>query len=174
METFKDLPALGTPLGGGFVGAIDFAPDGIYALIVAPKAEGEKMKVRYKIRDLGTFDGTTSDDDGLANSLLINDDNHPAAQHCRALRIGGVDDWRLPSRDELMRLWMALGPNRANTPELFRKGGSEAFEECWYWSSTEYASNSYLAWIVVFGDGCQNLYSKDVSYGVRAVRRLKI
>ncbi|PWT78598.1 MAG: DUF1566 domain-containing protein [Bacteroidetes bacterium] len=165
---------LGSPLGGGFLGGIGYAPDGPYALIFAPKAEGEKMNLLYKIRDLYTSDGTNSDVDGFANSELINDDNHPAAQYCRSLRIGGVDDWSLPSRDELAMGERNLGPNRKNTPEPFRAGGVEAFEECWYWSSTERASNSSYAWVVDFDGGGQGTTNKSYYCGVRAVRRLKL
>lgn len=165
---------IGSPLAGGFFGG-EMTIDGErYALIVAPKAEGEKLELRYKLNDRGTFDGTDSDDDGLANTALINDANHPAAQFCRGLQIGEQDDWYLPSRDELMMLWRNLGPYRKNTPDLFREGGAEAFNSTWYWSSTEYAQYSSYAWIVGFYDGSQNYTSKLSHYGVRAVRRLKL
>ena len=168
----EPFAALGSPLAGGFF-AGEMAIDGVlYALVVAPKAEGEKMDLQYKRRN--TADGTDSDDDGLSNSERLNDANHPAAQFCRTLQIGEANDWYLPSRDELMQIWRNLGPRRKNTPELFREGGAEAFETAWYWSSTENASNSFSAWYVGFFSGYQ-LYTNKVSYfGVRAVRRLKI
>jgi len=170
----EPFQALGSPLAGGFFGG-EMTIDGErYALIVAPKAEGEKMDLEYKLNDRGTFDGTDSDDDGLANTGRINDANHPAAQFCRGLQIGGFTDWYLPSRDELMMLWRNLGPRRKNTPELFREDGAEAFDMEWYWSSTEYAQTSYDAWIVGFYNGTQNYLYKNFYYGVRAVRRLKI
>lgn len=169
------LPALGSPLAGGFFGG-EMTIDGErYALIVAPKAEGEEEEeLEYKLNDRGTFDGTDSDDDGRLNTARINDANHPAAQFCRGLQIDGHDDWYLPSRDELMMLWRNLGPRRKNTPELFREGGAEAFDTDWYWSSTENAQNSFNAWIVGFYYGYQFNTIKDLSYGVRAVRRLKL
>jgi len=168
------VPALGSEFGGGFFGGEIVVNGERFALIVAPKAEGEKMELEYKLKDRGTADGTISDDDGFANSELINDTNHPAAHFCRSLRIAGHDDWYLPSRDELMRIWMALGPNRKNTPELFRKGSTEAFNTNWYWSSTEYAPYSGNAWVVDFFSGFQGDFIKYYFYGVRAVRRLKI
>ena len=168
------IPRIGEPLLGGFF-AGEIVVDGVrYALVIASKSEGEKLDLEYKKKKLNAFDGTDNDDEGMVNSEKINDDNHPAAQFCRSLRIGGFDDWYLPSRDELMRIWMALGPNRKKTPELFRKGGVEAFEERWYWSSTEYAPSSSYAWIVGFVNGDQSLIIKSSSFGVRAVRRLKI
>jgi hypothetical protein len=168
------IPPLGAPFGGGFF-AGEMTIDGErFALIVAPKNAGENMDLAYKLKDRGTADKTDSDDDGLLNTGLINDANHPAAQFCRGLEIGEHRDWYLPSRDELMQLWRNLGPNRKNTPDLFRKGGTEAFEEAWYWSSTEYAPNSSYAWLVGFYNGDQNYSGKNYGFGVRAVRRLKL
>ena len=169
----EPFAALGSPLGGGFF-AGEMTIDGEhFALVVAPKAEGEKLELQYKRRN--TADGTDSDDDGLANSERINDANHPASQFCRSLKVGGFDDWYLPSRDELAMLWRNLGPRRKNTPsDLFREGGAEAFETEWYWSSTENASYSDIAWDVYFGVGSQFSSNKNIYCGVRAVRRFKI
>lgn len=168
------IPAIGAAFGGGFFAGEIITNGERFALIVAPKAAGERIDLLYKKTGLGTYDKTASDDDGLLNSNLINDDNHPAAQFCRSLSIDGLDDWYLPSRDELMRIWMALGPNRQGTPDLFKAGAAEAFETRWYWSSTEHASSSNLAWVVGFSIGFQYNYLKDYRLGVRAVRRLKI
>jgi hypothetical protein len=174
MARKQTIPVLGAEFGGGFFGG-EITIDGErFALVVAPKSVGEKTDLQYKLKDRATADDTDSDDDGLGNTERINDDNHPAAQFCRGLQIGGFDDWYLPSRDELMRIWMAIGPNRKNTPELFKSGGSEAFKVCWYWSSTEYAQGSDVAWVVGFFNGYQDLINKDIFFGVRAVRRLKI
>jgi hypothetical protein len=151
----EPFAALGSPLAGGFFGGEITIGGERFALIVAPKAEGEKEELEYKLKARDTADGTDSDGDGLANSELINDDNHPAAQFCRSLRIGGLDDWYLPSRDELAMLCRNLGPTRATTPDLFKSSGSEAFDTTWYWSSTEYAQYSNLAWVVGFSNGTQ-------------------
>ena len=170
-EPFADL---GSPLGGGFF-AGEMTIDGVlYALVVAPRTEGEKMELEYKKADRTTADGTDSDDDGTVNSERINDANHPAAQFCKSLKIGGHDDWYLPSRDELAMLWRNLGPRSKNTPELFREGAAEAFQPNWYWSSTEHASYSNSAWYVSFTGGYQGSDGKHYDCGVRAVRRFKI
>jgi len=169
-----EIPAVGLPFAGGFFAGEILLHGERYALVVAPKAEGEKFNVEYKKKSLSAADGTDSDDDGLGNTNLIANTNHPAAQFCRSLKIGEFDDWHLPSRDELMRIWMALGPNRKNTPELFRAGAAEAFAPKWYWSSTEHASYSSTAWVVDFSDGSQSYDNKSYYFGVRAVRRFKI
>ncbi len=173
-EEMVEVPAVGSPLGGGFF-AGELSLDGDrYALVVAPKAAGEKFELEYTKKNLGDADGTDSEDDGLTNSDKINDKNHPAAQFCRSLQFSGYDDWYMPSRGELIRIWRALGPNKKETPELFRAGGAEAFDDRWYWSSTESASCSCPAWAVNFGDGYQDNTSKDLNAGVRAVRRFKV
>ena len=174
MTTQATIPAFGSPLGGGFFGGEIIINGERFALVVAPKAEGEKMELQYKQKDRNTADGTHIENQGLVNSDLINDVNHPAAQFCRGLQIGGFDDWYLPSRDELMHIWMALGPRRYNTPDLFREGGTEAFETTWYWSSTEHAQLSSHAWYVSFGSGFQDNGNKFNTMAVRAVRRLKL
>lgn len=172
-KLYLDEPfaVLGSPLAGGFFGGEIVVDGERFALIVSPKAEGEKMNIEYKLKDRSIYDGTDSDDDGVVNTGKINDSNHPAGQFCNGLQVGGFDDWYLPSRDELMMLWRNLGPRRKNTPELFREDAAEAFETEWYWSSTEYARNSLYAWMVNFGNGFQINYGKDTNCGVRAVRR---
>jgi hypothetical protein len=169
-----EIPALGAEFGGGFFGGEIIINGDRYALVVAPKTEGEKMDLQYKKKKLDATDGTDIDDDGFYDSCLIDNANHPAAQFCRSLQIAGHNDWYLPSRDELMTIWMALGPRRKNTPDSFKEGATEAFDATWYWSSTEYAQFSDNAWIVGFGYGYQDDSFKDYSYGVRAVRRLKL
>lgn len=168
------LYQIGSPLLGGFFGGEMIVNGERLALIVAPKAEGEKMDLEYKLNGREVFDGADSDDDGIPNTNKTNDENHPAAHFCRNLQIGGFNDWYLPSRDELMMLWRNLGPCRKNTPELFREDAAEAFDTGWYWSSTEYAHDSSDAWVVGFYDGSQDDVGKDGYSGVRAVRRFKL
>lgn len=168
------LPALGEAFEGGFFGGEITINGDRFALVVAPKVAGESMNLQYKKKKLDTFDGTDLDDDGFYNSCQTNDANHPGAQFCRSLQIAGHDDWYLPSRDELIIIWMALGPNRKNTPESFRAGSPEAFDDEWYWSSTEHAQGSYGAWVVGFDNGFQDTSNKGNNDGVRAVRRFKL
>jgi hypothetical protein len=168
------IPVFGSPLAGGFFGGEIIIAGERYALVVAPKAEGEKLNMQYKGKNLDKTDLSLSDDDGMQNSMEINDDNHPAAQFCRGLDLGGFNDWHLPSRDELATIWRSLGPRCKDTPDLFREGGTEAFEPNWYWSSTEHAQDSSNAWVVGFSSGDQADDGKDDQLGVRAVRRIKL
>jgi len=100
----------GTAFAGGFYAGRITVDGKDYALIVAPKAEGENHGVTWAPDWRKATPGTQSLCDGMANSEAMNDAEHPAAQWCRALRIGGHDDWYLPSRDELEMLYRNLKP----------------------------------------------------------------
>jgi hypothetical protein len=80
-----------------------------------------------------------------------------AAYLCDHLTEAGYDDWYLPSRDELDKLYL----NRA---EIGGFDGSDVY----YWSSSEYSSND--AWVRRFMDGDAGGDAKNASDRVRAVR----
>ncbi len=166
------LPAIGEAFAGGFFAGTFLLDGRIHALIVAPKAEGE---TEAKWRTAGP-DATAprSLRDGLANSDAVNDDDHPAVKFCRELRIGGFDDWYLPSRHEAALLAETLMPSAICVPEqtaapAFQEGGPEAFERRAYWTSTEWDSG--YAWCQYFLNGGQSTNVKDWSFRVRAVRK---
>jgi len=78
-----------------------------------------------------------------------------AAKLCHDLTVGGYNDWFLPSKDELNKLYtnkVAIG----------------GFADHFYWSSSE--GNDSLAWGQNFNNGNQNSYSKNGNGRVRAVR----
>jgi hypothetical protein len=50
----------------------------------------------------------------------------------------------------------------------------EQFQEAWYWSSEQHASNSDYAWYQYFSNGHQYDISKDNELRARAVRRIVI
>ncbi len=78
-----------------------------------------------------------------------------AAKLCRDYAGGGYNDWYLPSKDELNKLYL----NKAKV------GG---FDADTYWSSTEYTISG--AWVHYFVNGNQNMGNKKVYYHVRAIR----
>lgn len=163
---------IGTPFGGGFFAGVFLLDDKPHALIVAPKAEGESTA---KFKTSNTADvRARSLRDGFANSESMNDDDHPAARFCRGLKIGGFDDWYLPSRHEAALLAENLMPGEGHVPEQtvaedFRTGGPEAFDRQWYWTSTEFGAGS--AWFQGFSSGYQASSGKAWSAQVRAVRK---
>jgi len=81
-----------------------------------------------------------------------------AAQLCDALNYGGYNDWFLPSKDELNRMYVNL--------KVYGFGG---FVDYYYWSSS---TGPYTnAWAQNFGNGLQGYYGEggNILY-VRAVR----
>lgn len=189
------------PLEGGFYVA-RIRVDGIdYALIVAPKAEGERDDIAWN-DSLGSVGAALSYCDGLGNTAAMAAAGSELAQWARSLRIGGHDDWYLPSQDELELCYRylkptadknacyarsgvnvsAVPPTYPYTPDApsqtdiiaFQEGGAEAFEESWYWSSTQHAATADFAWGQYFGDGDQGSDLKSFKFRARAVRRLKI
>jgi hypothetical protein len=118
------IPAqIGEPWGGGyFAGYISHTANGnpTHALIVAPRATGATgtgytltTNLAWKTTNTDTA-GTNSTFDGAANTAAIvtaGITNHPAAQFCVNLNIGGFTDWYLPARHELDIAYFNLKPN---------------------------------------------------------------
>ena len=88
-----------------------------------------------------------------------------AARMCGDLVLNGYSDWYLPSRAELVKLYLNIGQG-APAPNT----NVGAFASAAYWSSTEYGL--YYAWGVVFSNGLtyNYEYAKYDANSVRAVR----
>ena len=203
------LPAIGAAYQGGFfAGAISHTANGVatHLLIVAPAATGATgsgytlfTDKQWKIYN-STTAGTTSTYDGAANTAAMvtaGITDHPAAQFCTGLSIGGYTDWYLPARNELEIAYYNLKPTTtsnttsyginaysvpargsnytAGTPAqtsvaAFQSGGAEAFVDNSHWSSTE--SGSTNAWGLSFSNGDQNDFAKNFNpRRVRAFRK---
>ena len=125
------LPAIGAAFGGGFfAGTISHSSDGVatHALIVAPRATGASgtgytLTTSYAWKTTATSTtGTDSLFDGYANTAAMEAAglaNHPAANFCRGLTIGGFSDWYYPSRYELDIAYENLKPSTANNNTSF-------------------------------------------------------
>jgi hypothetical protein len=98
----------------------------------------------------------------FANSIKWKD----ADEACKALRLGGHDDWRLPTRAELLTLVDDTKHDPAIDTEAFPSTPS-----AWFWTSTPYAGDpDAYAWVVYFGYGYSGISYRGLSYRVRAVR----
>lgn len=103
-------PPIGSVYGGGyFAGQISTAGNGIadYNLVCSPVASGF-TSAQYRTSNLAG--DPTSVINGPTNSAAMNDANHPAAQFCEGLTIGGFSDWYLPAVNELQVVYENLKP----------------------------------------------------------------
>lgn len=195
------IPQAAAPFAGGFYGGRILISGVAYALIVAPKAEGHRVDVKWN----GSYkmvEGSTSFNDGLANTIAMADAGSELAQWALGLRIGGLTDWYIGSQDEMEivyrtvkpgtaknSLWGRSGINVSAIPptypytldfpaqtqdKLVRTGGAEAFDEVAYWTSTQHAADGDYAYCQDFVNGFQFSWSKDDKLRARAVRRLPV
>ncbi len=79
-----------------------------------------------------------------------------AAAACENLELNGYNDWQLPDKNELQKLFMS-------------KKVLGGFTEGNYWNATE--SDKQKAWAQDFAKGSQLLFNKGDSLRVRAVRK---
>jgi hypothetical protein len=210
---FLDPANIGLPVEGGyFAGLISHTADGnpTHALIVAPAATGATgtgytLTTMLAWKTAGTLTtGTGSEFDGAANTAAMvtaGIADHPAAEFCVNLSIGGFTDWYLPARWELEIAYFHLKPadtgnntswgdNPYSVPRrdskytaddppqtsitAFQSTQSEAFVANNHWSSTE--TNADNAWTLNLNFGFQtNLVTKTVSNrSVRAFRQIAL
>ena len=126
-----------------------------HGIIAAPSNQGVPIWGCY-----GTLNGGTSTaiGSGAANTNAIVSscaEAGIAARICNDLVIDGYDDWYLPSKDELNKLYL-------------NKDAVGGFVNDLYWSSSENDNNN--AWFQFFNSGLQYTNGKDnISY-IRAVR----
>jgi hypothetical protein len=217
LSKIQQYPAvLGEPFGGGyFAGYISHTADGnpTHALIVAPRSTGATgtgytliTNPTWKTTNTTTA-GTTSSFDGAANTAAMvaaGITDHPAAEFCVNLSIGGFTDWYLPARWELDIAYFNLKPSVAAnitawgindysvpkrtanyTPDSpaqtaitgFLANESQAFVTSDHWSSTEVSP--FVAWSASLNNGGQNggvggITKTSTSRRVRAFRRIAL
>lgn len=122
----------------------------------------------------GTFIGGTGTGIGTGQSntttiatwLNNHDETNRAAQLCDALVYGGYDDWFLPSKDELNKMWINLKSGTDENNVTYTPVGF--FNDYIFWSSSEY--NAYSAWSQGFSNGGRDSYNEGSTALVRAVR----
>ena len=87
-----------------------------------------------------------------------------ATTYCNELNLGGYEDWRLPTRQELQGI-VDYGRNKPAMSPVFVIDNSQ-----YYWSSTTDKDRDLLACFVGFESGFQNSHIKTMDYYVRCVR----
>jgi len=91
--------------------------------------------------------------------------NSSSQNVCGSLNLGGHLDWRLPTKKELMSIVDYGLPYRTINTTYFPNAHAS-----YYWSSTNYASQSIYAWDVFFDYGSVSFWYKSNSMYVRCVR----
>ncbi|HEY0843788.1 MAG TPA: DUF1566 domain-containing protein [Noviherbaspirillum sp.] len=201
MDNQNTTPTVpGTPFAGGFYAGRIRIDSQAFALIVAPKAEGE-FDAEWNSSTKAVEDAA-SYFDGRANTLAMAAAGSELAKDALRLQIGDHNDWYIPSQDELEIIYRnlkpttqgnycwarsginlsAVEPTRPYTPDFpkqteadaFKAGGAQAFDDAWYWTSTQHAATTDYAWVQYFGNGSQGYDHKSSEYRARAVRRLSI
>ena len=194
--------------GGYFAGYISHTTDGnpTHALIVAPRATGATgssytltTNLQWKTANTTTA-GSDSSFDGAANTAAMvtaGIADHPAANFCVGLSIGGFSDWYLPARFELDIAYFNLKPDTtanstswgSNIYSVPRRNSNytagfpvqtllmtfnttlQAFVADNHWSSTD----SGFAWGFGFNDGAmRNFGTSAATSRVRAFRRIAL
>jgi hypothetical protein len=93
-----------------------------------------------------------------------------ASQVCERLVLAGHDDWRLPSRIELVSLIDGSRTDPAIPLDAFPfVPGSRPLSD-WYWTSTPSAASPNKAWYVYFYFGYPDLDDRSSDFPVRCVR----
>jgi len=161
---------------GGIVFWVD--ETGQHGLVCAKEDQNQSTGMKWS----STLVYTQAQGDGLfageANTVIFTavhcawgDGGVYAANFCNRLLIseGGITygDWYLPSKEELNLMYQ--NKSTINTTAIANEGS--AFENTYYWSSTEADNHSGHAWTQTFDDdGTQTTDLKVMFHKVRAVR----
>ena len=98
----------------------------------------------------------------VANKFMTFDD---AGRECDRSKLAGYDDWRLPSRIELLSISDMIRNRPAIDPEAFPNTPVD-----WFWTSSLAADNPHSAWYVYFYFGYPKTDDKHNKFSVRCVR----
>lgn len=196
------IPIIGSVYQGGyFAGQLSTTANGVatHNLVVAPLSTGQSSK-QWKTTGTSTS-GTTSSFDGSANTaamIAAGASDHPAADFCDQLTIGGYTDWYMPSIAELNICYFNLKPSTSlnyplsgannysvpirnnftennpgrTTATDFQQYNTQAYSTTIYWTSTQTSSSGSS--FIDFGNGQLSDINKVDSRLVRAIRKVAL
>ena len=102
------------------------------------------------------------------NQTSVFEAQYTASSQCNNYSVGNTKYWRLPTYDELQKVYN----NKNMITIVLTKLGAPAFENDEYWSSSKYNSYSYNYYQIDFSNG-KALVADQVNYGKwRCIRSL--
>lgn len=129
---------IGQAYGGGFFAGNITLTDGNYAVILAPKATGEKTITMGSSNTTQINATSTTDSAGDTQQYnAVYPSTTYGAAWVRALNIAGYTDWQVPAKDVLALVMKNLGQTTA-TVTPYKAGGAEVMDGSYYWTSTSY------------------------------------
>ena len=158
----------GIEFEGGYLAGHFYDDLNPYALIVAPKTEGEQAEIAWGVTDK-LLKTATSYSNGPANTATMAKAGCALAKWALGLKIGGYSDWYLPSRLECLLIFCELAALKTFGPTQ-----PNGFAHQWHWTSTQYSGDGAYAWCESFCYGYQSLDRKGHQLRARAVRRITL
>lgn len=188
--------------GGFWAGNIGISGVATHHIVVGPLSSSQFGPNQWKNVGTTTPGADSDIDGPQNTADMVADGNstvYPCAHFCNDLVVGGFSDWYMPAKNELEVCFFNLKPttdtnstssginpnavpertsnytsgNPAQTSAVaFQTGGTEAFGDNGYWSSSEFSTTLAKRQDFIFSG--QYNAGKTTSYRVRAIRRVPV
>jgi len=141
------------------------ALSGVADAIAAGGNKDAELQARYELADALSRVVSTGQKDQQRTLDAASYGWDDANLTCRCLTLAGYDDWRLPTRIEMVSIVDFTRADPAIDPSAFSGTPSDYF-----WTSTALAGSAATAWYLFFLDGNTHSGGDDSVYRVRCVR----